>query len=408
MTASLRVRDLAVASGFLAAGLLLVLAVPDASVVWWSHGDVLRWADVLALLVACFGVAQRRSRPVLGLAIGAAALTAGPLVIGLTGIGVWIAFMDLLYCAVLYSSRRISWAVIGTVGAVLALVSGATLLAGGPSAAVLTLLNLSLLLGVPVIWAYEVRHHRELADVERDRAEQARQMGELDRAAAVAAERARMARDLHDVIAGQLSAIAIQSEAALTLSDPDPATLRRVLTAVRRDSVASLAEMRTMIGLLRSDGNADPRTAPAGLDRLDILLHTAGAAGLVVELDDQRRGDMHVAAGVDLAAYRVVQESLTNAAKHAPGSSVRLGLRHTDGDLVIEVANALVPGAPSGGGTGWGCSGWASAPGPWVGGSWPGRTGGNGGFARCCHGSPARSGRGRRRERACERTVDTG
>ncbi|MGH3564731.1 MAG: sensor histidine kinase [Pseudonocardia sp.] len=357
MTASLRVRDLGVASGFLAAGLLLVLAVPDASVAWWPHGDLPRWADVLALLVACIGETQRRSRPVLGLALGTTALASGPLMIGITGFGVFIVFMDLLYCAVRYSSRRISWAVIGMAGIGLVATSGGSLLTGGPSAAVMTLLNLSLPLGVPVLWAYEVRHHRELADVERDRAEQARRMGELDRAAAVAAERARMARDLHDVIAGQLSAIAIQSEAALTLPDPDPATLRRVLTVVRRDSVASLTEMRTMIGLLRSDNDADPRTAPAGLDRLDTLLHTAGAAGLAVELDDQRPGDTHVAAAVDLAAYRIVQESLTNAAKHAPSSSVRLGLRHTGGDLVIELANALVPDAPSGGGTGVGLLG---------------------------------------------------
>ncbi|MGH3613185.1 MAG: sensor histidine kinase [Pseudonocardia sp.] len=357
MTASLRVRDLGVAGGFLAAGLLLVLAVPDAGVAWWSNGGLPRWADVLALLVACIGETQRRSRPVLGLAIGTAALMAGPLVVGLTGFGVWIAFMDLLYCAVLYSSRRISWAVIGAAGAVLVATSGASLLTGGLSAAVMTLLKLLGPLGVPALWANEVRHHRELADVERDRAEQVRRTAELDRAAAVAAERARMARDLHDVIAGQLSAIAIQSEAALTLPDPDRATLRRVLMGVRRDSVASLAEMRTMIGLLRSDGDADPRTAPAGLDQLGTLLHAAGAAGLAVELDDQRPADAHVAAAVDLAAYRIVQESLTNAAKHAPSSSVRLGLRHAGGDLVIELANALVPGAPSGGGSGVGLLG---------------------------------------------------
>lgn len=359
MTAGLRVRDLGVASGVLAAGLLLVLAVPDAAVTWWPHGNLPRWADGPALLVACIGETQRRSRPLLGLAIGVAALTAGPLVVGLTGFGVWIAFMDLLYCAVLHSSRRVSWAVIGAAGTVLVVASGGSLLAGGTSAAVMILLNLSLPRGVPVLWAYEVRHHRELADVERDRAEQSRRMAELDRATAVAAERARMARDLHDVIAGQLSAIAIQSEAALTLPDPDPATLRRVLTAVRRDSVACLAEMRTMIGLLRSDDDADTRTAPAGLGQLHTLLRTAGAAGLAVELDDQRPGDAHVTAAVDLAAYRIVQESLTNAAKHAPSSPVRLGLRHTGGDLVIELANDLVPGAPSGGGTGLGLLGLA-------------------------------------------------
>jgi signal transduction histidine kinase len=178
-------------------------------------------------------------------------------------------------------------------------------------------------------------------------------VAELDRAAAVAAERARMARDLHDVIAGQLSGIAIQSEAALNLPDPDPAVLRRVLTAVRRDSVAALTEMRAMIGLLRSDGadDGDPRTAPAGLDRLDALVETARATGLRVEVDDRRPDDAHVPAAVDLAAHRIVQEALTNAAKHAPGSDVRLVLALHDGTLLIELTNDLVPGAPPGDGT---------------------------------------------------------
>jgi signal transduction histidine kinase len=161
------------------------------------------------------------------------------------------------------------------------------------------------------------------------------------------------------VIAGQLSGIAIQSEAALNLDDPDPATLRRVLTAVRRDSIASLTEMRAMIGLLRADGagDADPRTSPAGLDRLDTLLEAGRASGLRIEVDDRRPDGVHVPAAVDLAAFRIVQESLTNAAKHAPGSGVHLCLDHRAGELLIELDNNLVPGAPRGGGTGTGLLG---------------------------------------------------
>lgn len=168
-----------------------------------------------------------------------------------------------------------------------------------------------------------------------------------------------MARDLHDVIAGQLSGIAIQSEAALTLRDADQETLRRVLTAVRRDSLDSLTEMRAMIGLLRADGSADgdPRTSPAGLDRLDTLLAAGRATGLRIEVDDRRANGTPVPAAVDLAAYRIVQESLTNAAKHAPGSVVRLRLEHRTGELVIELDNDLVPGTRPGGGTGVGLLG---------------------------------------------------
>jgi signal transduction histidine kinase len=129
----------------------------------------------------------------------------------------------------------------------------------------------------------------------------------------VAAERARMARDLHDVIAGQLSGIAIQSEAALTLPHPDPSVLRRVLQSVRRDSVASLAEMRTMIGLLRTDGagDGDPRTAPAGLDRLESLLESAAGTGLRIEVNDTRGAAAELPAAVPLAAGCVCASTTT-------------------------------------------------------------------------------------------------
>jgi signal transduction histidine kinase len=162
-----------------------------------------------------------------------------------------------------------------------------------------------------------------------------------------------MARDLHDVVAGQLSAIAIQSEAALTLPDADPETRRRLLVAVREGSVSALTEMRAMIGLLRADDPAEPRTAPAGLAGLPGLLDTGRASGLRIDLDDRRPTRSTLPAAVDLTAFRIVQESLTNAAKHAPGCAVSLRLGRGSGALTIEVANPLGPdGAGAGTGTG--------------------------------------------------------
>lgn len=235
------------------------------------------------------------------------------------------------------------------------MLAGLQLADGGGRAVLRTAVEMGLGLGLPIGWGLEVRWHRGRAELHRQRAEQAQRLAVLESAAAVAAERARMARDLHDVIAGQLSAIAIQSAAALNLPDADPATLRRVLGAVRQDSVASLAEMRTMIGLLRADGAAEgeSRIAPAGLDELDALLARARAAGLKVMVDDHRRDGHALAAAADLAAFRIVQESLTNVMKHAPGGAVRLGLAHENGELVVRVDNDLVEGAPGGGsGTG--------------------------------------------------------
>jgi MYXO-CTERM domain-containing protein len=343
--------------GFFTVGVLLYLIVPDVAVRWSDGPAPPAWALLGLLVVAALGHTQRRVRPVLGLAIACVALL-GMVQLGSVPLALMLILGDLLYSSVLYTSERLSWAVAGATAAVAGGAALVSLVFDGGRAAVLVILNLGLVLAVPVLWGREVRLHRGQAEAERERAEQASRMAELDRAAVVAAERARMARDLHDVIAGQLSGIAIQSEAALTLPDPNLAVLRRVLQSVRRDSVASLAEMRTMIGLLRADGagDSDPRLAPAGLDRLGTLLETAADTGLHAEVRDAR-GGAPVPAAVDLAAYRIVQESLINAAKHAPGSRVRLHLDDRAGELVIEIENDLVPGAPAGGGTGTGLLG---------------------------------------------------
>ncbi len=352
-------RGTARAAAYFLLGTVLLVVVPEAAVVWRPELPAPPfWLSVLVLGLACLAQVDSYRRPVPGLLAVALVVLAGPLVVGVTHTGVLLVFGELLYCAVRYPPWRTSRWVIGAAGAALAGFGVLSLLTGGPRAAVFTVLSLSLLLAVPVFWAYEVREQRDRAESERERADALRRMAELDRAAAVAAERNRMARDLHDVIAGQLSAIAIQSEAALTIPDADPTTLRRVLAEVRRGSVASLNEMRTMIGLLRADDD-EPRTCPAGLDRIDALLDAGRATGLRVELDDRRPADHDVPPAVDLAAYRIVQESLTNAAKHAPGSAVRLALHHRDGELRMEIDNELVRDAPAGGGNGVGLLGLA-------------------------------------------------
>lgn len=343
-----------------AIGLLLWLAVPEISVTWWSRPlELGPAASVIVILAASAGIAIRRIQPMIGLAVTIGVLLVGLLGTGHSPLGVLLCFGDALYSAVLLGSRRAAWTVSGLAAAVAGTTALVSLVTDGGRAALISLLNVAMLLAVPVFWALEVRRHAEDAEVERERAEQANRLAELGRAAAVAAERARMARDLHDVIAGQLSAIAIQSEAVLSIPDPDPATLRTALASVRRESVASLTEMRSMIGLLRADGSgaAEPRTAPAGLDLLDELLATARASGVEVAVDDHRAGGAPLPAAADLAAYRIVQEALTNVAKHAPGSAVTLSLVQDASGLTVEVTNPLVAGAPAGGGTGTGVLG---------------------------------------------------
>lgn len=342
--------DIGTAAAFAVLGVLVLLVLPQTGFI--QSASTQSTAVSLAMIgVVALGHLLRRRVPLAALGVAAAVLLVGVLGTGVTPLGVVLVFGETLYCTVLYSSRRVRIGVTTVVGAVAAAFALAALRDHGVQVAVFLLFNLAMMLAIPIAWASEVRGHRERADAERERAEQQRRVAELDRAAAITAERNRMARDLHDVVAGQLSAIAIQSEAALSRPDAGPDVLRHVLGEVRRGSVASLTEMRTMIGLLRADDPDEPRVAPSGLDRLDTLLDTARAGGLHVELDDRRPPAPEPAAAVDLAAYRIVQEALANAAKHAPGSRVRCVLHLDAGALRIEVVNDLVAGAPAGDGT---------------------------------------------------------
>ena len=164
----------------------------------------------------------------------------------------------------------------------------------------------------------------------------------LDRQAAIADERNRMARDLHDVVAGHLSAIAIQSEAALGITGAESdERLHRTLKSVRGNSIDALEEMRSMIGLLRTD-IVDEAAAPGRLRQLAKLVDSAHAAGTEVAVhDDLAPGQLPTA--VDHTAYRIAQEALTNAIKHAPGHPVELTLRsqiRAAGDDGLQSASA--------------------------------------------------------------------
>ena len=204
--------------------------------------------------------------------------------------------------------------------------------------------QLVVVLPTPVWWGAGIRHHRERAAAERRRAEGLARVAALDRRAAVAAERARMARDLHDVIAGHLSAIALQSEAVLSATGRDPAGERAVMRAVRENSLQALAEMRTMIDLLRDDaaGRAPARQDDARAPRLagmDRLVTSARAAGLRVTVHGEPPPGLPAA--VDAAAYRILQEALTNAVAHAPRAEACVTLAVHGGRLVLDVSNDL-------------------------------------------------------------------
>jgi signal transduction histidine kinase len=323
-----RIAALGLVGGLVLWGVGLYSRTPDDPVSRVDHG----WVVLLPLGVTAGCELMRRTRPRTALLIGTAALVADLVTRG--NLATVVMFTDLVYAAVLYGSpgaaRRIPW------------ITGLITVAAGVVPVVLWRVPQALLIGVgtglatvvPAATGWVVRNHRDTADAERLRAEQTALLAGIDRTHAVAAERARMARELHDMVANHLSAIAIHSTAALCLDDPK--TSKDALAVIRENSVEGLAEMRRLIGILRDDsGEREPSAAPT-LDGLGALVRGAGAGGLDVTLTADH-GKVH--APVELAAYRIVQESLTNALKHASPGRVTVTLAQRDGSLAVRVSS---------------------------------------------------------------------
>jgi signal transduction histidine kinase len=155
---------------------------------------------------------------------------------------------------------------------------------------------------------------------------------------AVAEERVRIARDLHDVIAHSLSVIAVQSDAAQAALEHDPARATAPLHAIRSTARGALDEIRQMLDLLRFDDADRPADHSPGISAIDGLVAAARSAGVNVEYRVTVT-KAPLAPALDLAAYRAVQEGLTNVIKHAPGSDVQVVVDQTDRLLRVGVTN---------------------------------------------------------------------
>ncbi|MFJ8585244.1 sensor histidine kinase [Streptomyces sp. NPDC093595] len=295
---------------------------------------------VLVPLLALTAVALvRRTMPRTALLAGTAAVVADQFTRG--NLMTVVMFADIVYAAVVYGTPASARRIPVTTGLITVAVTLGFLAWYRRPEALLIGVVTALLTFFPAITGAVVRNHREAADTARLRAEQTALLAEMDRRQAVIAERARMARELHDMVANHLSAIAIHSTAALSLDDPD--TSRDALGVIRENSVEGLAEMRRLIGLLRDSGEHDEPAAAPTLDGLDALVRqarTSGAgSGLTFRLADDRAPDTALPAPVELAAYRIVQESLTNALKHAASGEVAVTLRPADHALTVEVTS---------------------------------------------------------------------
>lgn len=197
------------------------------------------------------------------------------------------------------------------------------------------------------------RQRRAVAEAATERAraaELARTREQLARQAVVE-ERLRIARELHDIVAHAMSVITVQAGTARMVMDGSPDVARDALGAIEGTSRQALQEMRRLLSVLRHDGDggADALAPARGLADLDGLVETASAAGVRVEV--RREGEPRpLPAGADLAAYRIVQEALTNVCRHARASAATVEVRYGPGEVAVEVTDDGIGGVPDGGG----------------------------------------------------------
>ncbi|MER7923395.1 sensor histidine kinase [Streptomyces sp. NPDC096057] len=195
-------------------------------------------------------------------------------------------------------------------------------------------------------WVVAVAAISELARTRRD--QWARDRAERAQAARRRAdeERLRMARELHDVLAHSISVINVQAGVGLALLDSDPEQARTALTTIKAASKEALGEVRQVLDSLRTPGDV-PRAPAPGLDRLPELVQQAASAGLSVELDGT---PPRLPPGTDLAAFRVVQEALTNVVRHSGSRHARVHVEHDPRELRLRIDDdGPATGADAGG-----------------------------------------------------------
>ncbi|HLQ56519.1 MAG TPA: sensor histidine kinase [Streptosporangiaceae bacterium] len=304
---------------------------------------------IALVCAASAGVALRRWRPLTALAVALAA-QAVTVFLGFT-VDPMLAVAAVLYMIGLVKPARTAVGALGAVLftlSVLALLTPAYVSGSGPGVTRVEA-NFGHAAGTAIVllaaWAAgrAVRAGRAYADGLREQAER-RAEAKVDQARrAVAEERLRIARELHDVVAHSMSVVAVQAGVGRYVIDSNPAEAARALDAIETTSRATLREMRQLLGMLRDGTPGEMLSAPGLADIADL----AERAGLRVDVA-VRGMPRELPAGVDLAAFRIVQEALTNVVKHAGTGHGRVVVTYSDEAVAIEVTDDGAGAAGSG------------------------------------------------------------
>lgn len=308
-----------------------------------SHAEPSRRAlDVLAFVLLLAGPAAltKRSKHPIPVLLAIFAVTAAYELLGYADGPIFVSLVVAVVAAIMQGHRRVAIGVV--VLGYVAFVWGEYALgverAPEPAEAIAVGAWLTAVLTVPEV--FRVRRERFIEE-SRSRAE--------ERKRRASEERLRIAQELHDVLAHNISLINVQAGTALHLLDERPDRARPALAAIKEASNEALGELRSVLDLLRAEGDGAPRSPTPGLNQLDALIARTSAAGLKARkrVEGTPRA---LPATVDRAAFRIIQECLTNVARHAGVATAAITLRFGERDLEIEVEDdgrgAPSPGFP--------------------------------------------------------------
>ena len=315
---------------------VVACAVCELELALSNHIQGPRWVNAVAAAGATLPLAWRRRLP----------LAAAPLMVAFVA---WQEFLDgdlvenavtpvitiplAVYSLGVMLDRRRS-----TTGFALVLGLLFVAVAAGDDHSADTFVFILLLAGGPFLVGRIVNARIELARELREKASRLERDQAENQKLAVAEERARIAREMHDVVAHNVSVMVVQASAARRMIDHDPARAREALSSVEQTGREALAEMRRMLDVLRVEDERAALAPQPSIDELDALIQLAREAGLDVELEvegERRR----LSSGVDLSAFRIVQEALSNTIKHAGAAHARVRLRFGDDQVEVDVVD---------------------------------------------------------------------
>ena len=343
--------DASVSGGRLTDAGLFGLAVTAGSItqgyLWHIHGEVLNWLDVALGVVACLALWWRRVHPmaVFALTLGAAV---SPLAL--------FAFLVALCTA---ASRLRSRALIAVV--VLTAAGSVVFPVVNPAAGEIVKVGFPAFLGTVIAfgWGLYLRARRELVASLQERAERLEADQQRNAEQAREAERRHIAREMHDVLAHRLSLLSLHAGALEFHPDASPGDIAEAAAVIRTSAAAALADLRQVITVLREDSTAADAPPQPGFGQLADLLGESRQAGMTLDARVDLPGPSQASETASRTVYRVVQEGLTNARKHALGAPVTVTVA-TDGESVIAevisgrpaVMTGRAAAPPSGAGTG--------------------------------------------------------